>query len=77
MTDKTMTELAAMAQPTIGDALRVELSGLLNRYSAENASNTPDYILAKYMMACLMAYSEAVNDRDKWYGVDLRPGRST
>lgn len=46
---------------------RTELSALLNRYSRENASNTPDYILAAYLVACLEAFDTATNLRGHWY----------
>lgn len=45
-----------------------ELESLINRYSKENDSNTPDFILAEYMNACLQAFDHAVNQREKWYG---------
>lgn len=54
--------------------LLAELTSVLNRYSAENASNTPDFILANYLMTCLVNFNVAVQSRDQWYGVDLRPG---
>lgn len=44
-----------------------ELSGLLNKYSLENKSNTPDFILARYMVKCLNAYNKAISKRDKWF----------
>lgn len=34
--------------------LERELSAVLNRYSADNAANTPDYVLAMYLSACLL-----------------------
>lgn len=45
-----------------------ELSALINRYSGESDSNTPDWLLANYMADCLEAYNRAVTARDKWYG---------
>jgi len=45
-----------------------ELEGLINKYSKENDSDTPDFILAKYLENCLNNFSEAVNAREKWYG---------
>lgn len=45
-----------------------ELESLINRYSKENDSDTPDFILAKYLNACLDNFSTAINDREKWYG---------
>lgn len=38
-----------------------ELEQLINRHSVENGSNTPDYVLAQYLVACLAAYEGAVN----------------
>ena len=35
-----------------------ELTDLLNRYSKENGSNTPDFILARYLIGCLKNYDE-------------------
>lgn len=57
---------------SLQDALRE----IINRYSRENESNTPDYILAKFMNECLVAFEEATKDRDKWYGIKPVPGVS-
>ena len=54
-----------------------ELEGLLNRYSKENASNTPDFILASYLAGCLAAYDQAVQQKETWYGRDARPKMPT
>lgn len=48
--------------------LESELSSLLNRYSAENDSRTPDFILAKHLMGCLELFNETVNHREEWHG---------
>ena len=40
------------------------LVSLINKYSKESVSNTPDIILAKYMNDCLMAYDRAVTARE-------------
>lgn len=45
-----------------------ELKQLINRYSIENESDTPDFILAQYVRVCLNAFNEASNAREKWYG---------
>ena len=50
-----------------------ELQSLINRCSQENTSNTPDFILAQYMNACLLAFNTAVQQRESWYGRDPRP----
>jgi hypothetical protein len=40
-----------------------ELTSLLNKYSKENESNTPDWILADYLQNCLKSFNHAVADR--------------
>lgn len=51
----------------IESTLAGELVALLNRHSEEERSNTPDWILANYMMGCLGAFHLAVQQRDIWY----------
>lgn len=53
---------------------KTELTSLLNRYSAENGSNTPDFILAEYLTDCLSAFDKAVCARSTWYGRHDAPG---
>lgn len=43
-----------------------ELEKLINKYSIENGSNTPDFLLTKYLMGCLHNYNSATNARDKY-----------
>lgn len=50
-----------------------ELEALLNRFSKENVSNTPDFILAAYIENCLIAWSVGIQQREAWYGRDPRP----
>lgn len=45
---------------------RSELAKFLNRMSLENGSDTPDFILAEYMLDCLNAFDRAVVARDVW-----------
>ena len=42
------------------------LEQLINKYSKENGSNTPDFILAEYLTAGLTAYDTATNERNNW-----------
>ena len=51
-----------------------ELGELINRYSEENGSNTPDYILASYLVSCLENFNKASRAREKWFGKELRIG---
>ena len=54
--------------------LESDLAALLNGYSLENDSNTPDFILAEYLIRCLDAYNMALVDRARWYGRMDVPG---
>uniref|UniRef100_A0A6M3KCB3 Uncharacterized protein n=2 Tax=viral metagenome TaxID=1070528 RepID=A0A6M3KCB3_9ZZZZ len=47
------------------------LSVLINRVSRENDSNTPDFLLAEFMMSCLDAFELTSNKREVWFGVTL------
>ena len=49
------------------------LAGMINANSLENNSNTPDYILAIYLAACLAAFNTATQQRETWYGRDALP----
>ena len=49
-----------------------KLRELINRYCLENESDTPDFILAEYMIDCLDAFTDATRARDKWYGHETR-----
>jgi hypothetical protein len=46
---------------------RRELAAVINKHSKENGSNTPDYILADYLINCLKAFDTAVMLRENWY----------
>lgn len=59
------------------NSLRQDLADVLNRHSRENRSNTPDWILAEYLILCMDAFDGATKARDNWYGVTLRPGSSS
>lgn len=54
-------------------SLEQEVAEVLNVHSAENDSNTPDFILAQYLLGCLAAFNAAVQQRETWYGRDGRP----
>ncbi len=46
-----------------------ELESILNQYSKENESNTPDFILAEYLLTCLDNYNKTIKARDYFIGV--------
>lgn len=49
-------------------SLKELIETAINKVSAENGSDTPDFILAEYLVGCLAAYDKAVTAREKWYG---------
>ena len=53
---------------------REELAGLINKHSIEGDSDTPDFILADYLIKCLHAFGSAVCQRQE-YGI--RPSEQT
>jgi hypothetical protein len=57
--------------------LESDITSAINYHSAENDSNTPDYILAQYLLGCLAAFNMAVQQRETWYGRDARPLETT
>ncbi len=56
--------------------LEEEIRAALNRFSAENASNTPDFILAAFLLGCLAAWNKAQQARADWYGQTDAPGQA-
>lgn len=49
-----------------------ELEALINKHSVEQASNTPDFILAHFLNSCLDAFNHSVVVRDTWHGHDSK-----
>jgi len=44
------------------------LEQLINQYSMENGSDTPDFILAGFLVNCLRQFDSAVREREHWHG---------
>lgn len=53
---------------------RTRLEHLINEFSVESGSNTPDFLLAEYVDGCLRLWEQTTKARDRWYNVQLRPG---
>ena len=51
-----------------------DLEILINKHGQENGSNTPDFVLARYLNNCLQAFDDASLLREQWYGHRHRPG---
>lgn len=46
---------------------KIELTKLINKYSLENPSNTPDFILAQHLCDCLAIFNATAFQRSTWY----------
>lgn len=51
--------------------LRTAIQHACNCACAENGCNTPDFILAEYLIDCLKTFDKAVNRREEWYGREV------
>lgn len=49
------------------ETLEYEIARTLNKYCEENKSDTPDWILAQYLLKCLEAWRYATVQRDSWF----------
>lgn len=70
--DAALSKLKA-DMPIMQSDFRKDIENTINRYSKENGSNTPDFIVAQYLVDCLGAYDKAVTAREKWYGREPKP----
>ena len=56
------------------DSLKAAITSAINKWSAENGSNTPDFILANYLIDCLRAFDLATQQRSHWYNLSKKDG---
>lgn len=54
--------------------LRTDIEMAINRNSAENGSDTPDFILAEYLLGCLELFDKTIHERSAWYSHHCRIG---
>jgi len=52
--------------------LEQDLAMVLNRYDQDSRSDTPDYVLARYLIACLAAWHEGIKLRNQHAPGDTR-----
>lgn len=43
---------------------------MLNKYSMESESNTPDFVLATFLCEAMKAFNKACIERNDWFGDD-------
>lgn len=56
--------------------LRHMIEHYINYFSMECGSDTPDFILADYLIGCLENFDKTLAAREKWYGRTVM-GKST
>lgn len=56
------------------ETLKLAIARAINRFSAEKGSDTPDFILADYLLASLDAFDAAVRRRTEWCNPTSGPG---
>ena len=54
-------------------SLRFELEALLEQYDIPSISDTPDSVLAAYLLACLNAFHDATRQRSEWLKSTEKP----
>lgn len=59
------------------DKFKEDITALINRDCIDDLLNTPDYILADYLVNHLLTMKLFIVDRELWYGVHLEPGQMT
>ena len=52
---------------TVSQEFERDLQALINRYSLESPSNTPDFVLAAYLVSCLKSFNMAQEQRERFY----------
>jgi len=70
---RTMVAGGVATTETRDDRIEEEIEHVINRHSRENASNTPDWILAAFLMECLRAFERATRRREEWHGRPAPP----
>ena len=55
--------------------LQRELAATINRHCAENGSDTPEFVLGRFLIEALQAFDNATKLRDEWWGFQPRQRR--
>jgi hypothetical protein len=63
-TDNWCEEAFLPAEPS---TLRDAIEEVINKHSAENGSNTPDFILANHLIGCIANFDATTKQRDEWW----------
>jgi hypothetical protein len=49
------------------NSFRKDLEKLINTHSKDNCTNTPDFLLANFLISCMDAFDLTVRKRDDWF----------
>ena len=55
---------------TKSKSLTKDIAEVVNKHSRENESDTPDFLLAGFLVKCLVAYELMLVERAVWHGGD-------
>ncbi len=64
-----MAKIARDNQPSEENSTKTfknELADLINKHSLEQYCNTPDFMIADYLVRCFNIYCDIKNDVDQW-----------
>ena len=50
------------------EEIEKEITEIFNKHGLDTITDTPDYILADYVMTSLYAYLKAKGNTEKWFG---------
>jgi hypothetical protein len=77
MSDTDERSVASACSAGAPKGFTEELADLLNRHSMENESGTPDFILARHLTSCLVAWNCSMREREAWHGRSVNVGAAT
>jgi hypothetical protein len=60
-------EAAQPVADVVAESFERELAHVINRFSVENISNTPDFVLARFLRLALASFDAATIERTHWY----------
>lgn len=77
--DKMYADANPLEEPKqyVPPGFEKELTNLINRYSKENGSDTPDFILSEFLSGCLSVFNKSLNARKEWLSTPDQIGDNT
>ena len=59
--------IGSVPMANIKTEFQKELEQLINTHSMETYTDTPDFVLAKYLNNCLIAFNQAMTERKEFF----------